>query len=93
MSLEHIEELISERVAASNFENTIKFDCGDDGVLVINKTELTRENIDAECTVNLTKDDLLQLVKGELNPTMGFMQGKLKIDGSMGVAMKLSQLI
>lgn len=93
MSLENIEELISERVAASNFENSIKFDCGDDGILVINKNELTREDIDAECTVSIAKDDLLKLVKGELNPTMGFMQGKLKIDGSMGVAMKLSELI
>jgi len=29
---------------------------------------------------------------GDLNPTAAFMQGKLKIEGDMSVAMALSQL-
>ena len=93
MSIDAIKDMISGKVAASNFENVIKFDCGDDGVLVINKDEVTTEDMDAECTVNLTLEDLMALVKGDLNPTMGFMQGKLKIDGNMGVAMKLGSLL
>ena len=93
MSIQAVKDLIEKRVTEGDFEHVIKFDCGDDGVLVINKNELTTDDIDAECTVGITLDNLLAMVKGELNPTMGFMQGKLKLDGNMGVAMKLSQLI
>ncbi|MEM7084491.1 MAG: SCP2 sterol-binding domain-containing protein [Pseudomonadota bacterium] len=93
MSIEAIKDLISDRVAKSGFEHVIKFNCGEDGVLVINKNELTTDDIDAECTVDITTENLMALVKGDLNPTMGFMQGKLKIDGNMGVAMKLGSLI
>ncbi len=93
MSIDAIKDKISDKVAAANFEHVIKFDCGDDGVLVINKDEVTTKDMEAECTVGLTLDDLMALVKGELNPTMGFMQGKLKLDGNMGVAMKLGSLL
>ena len=93
MSIDAIKDMISDKVANANFEHVIKFNCGDDGVLVINKDQMTTEDIDAECTVDITVENLMALVKGELNPTMGFMQGKLKIDGNMGVAMKLGQLI
>ena len=93
MSIDAIKEMISDKVAKANFEHVIKFNCAHEGVLVINKNQVTTEDIDAECTIDITKENLLALVKGELNPTMGFMQGKLKIDGNMGVAMKLGQLL
>lgn len=93
MSIDAIKDIISDKVAAANFEHVIKFDCGDEGILVINKDEVTTDNMDADCTVDITAENLMALVKGELNPTMGFMQGKLKIDGDMGVAMKLGSLI
>ena len=93
MSIDAIKDKISGKVAAANFEHVIKFDCGEAGILVINKDEVTTEDMEAECTVGLTLDDLLALVNGELNPTMGFMQGKLKLDGNMGVAMKLGTLL
>ena len=93
MSIEDVRNIITERVSRSGFDKVIKFDCGDDGILVIKRSEVCIENVDADCTVGLTIDDLLALVNGELNPTMGFMQGKLKIDGSMGVAMKLGSLL
>lgn len=93
MSIEDVRNIITERVSRSDFDRVIKFDCGDDGILVINRNEVCTDDVAADCTVGLTIDDLLALVNGELNPTMGFMQGKLKIDGSMGVAMKLGSLL
>jgi hypothetical protein len=36
--------------------------------------------------------DFVKLVRGELNPMMAAMTGKLKISGDMGFAMKLTQL-
>ena len=33
------------------------------------------------------------MVDGDLDPTGAFMQGKLQVEGDMGVAMKLSQVL
>jgi predicted lipid carrier protein YhbT len=47
----------------------------------------------AKCTVNATDADFLNIVNGKLNPQMAFMSGKLKIQGDMGLAMKLQQIL
>jgi putative sterol carrier protein len=47
----------------------------------------------AKCTVNCTDADFLNIVNGKLNPQMAFMSGKLKIQGDMGLAMKLQQIL
>jgi putative sterol carrier protein len=45
------------------------------------------------CTVSATDADFLNIVNGKLNPQMAFMSGKLKIQGDMGLAMKLQQIL
>lgn len=45
------------------------------------------------CTLQLTGENLMKLVRGELNPTMAFMSGKLKIRGDLSLAMKLQSLL
>jgi putative sterol carrier protein len=47
----------------------------------------------AKCTVAATDADFLAIVNGKLNPQMAFMSGKLKIQGDMGLAMKLQQIL
>jgi len=46
----------------------------------------------ADVTISLKEEDLLDLKSGKLNGQQAFMQGKLKIQGNMSFAMKLSQL-
>jgi hypothetical protein len=48
---------------------------------------------DARCTVAATDLDFLAIVNGRLNAQMAFMSGKLKIQGDMGLAMKLQQIL
>jgi putative sterol carrier protein len=47
----------------------------------------------AKCTVSATDQNFLDIVNGKLNPQMAFMSGKLKIQGDMGLAMKLQQIL
>jgi putative sterol carrier protein len=47
----------------------------------------------AKCTVAATDQDFLNIVNGKLNAQMAFMSGKLKIQGDMGLAMKLQQIL
>jgi sterol carrier protein 2 len=45
-----------------------------------------------DVTISMEDDNLVQLMSGKLNPQQAFFQGKLKIAGNMGLAMKLQQL-
>ncbi|XP_008826641.1 non-specific lipid-transfer protein isoform X1 [Nannospalax galili] len=46
----------------------------------------------ADCTITMADSDLLALMTGKMNPQSAFFQGKLKITGNMGLAMKLQSL-
>ena len=55
--------------------------------------DATTEDRDADCTLSLSQDNLVKLLKGKLNPMTGLMMGKLKVSGNPAVAMKLSQML
>jgi putative sterol carrier protein len=44
-------------------------------------------------TLRASADDFLALVNGDLNPMAAFMQGKIKVQGDMGLALKLQTVL
>lgn len=76
---------------------TLKFDCGADGVVVIDgvSTPNSVDNQDREtdCSVGLTLDTLGDLLSGEVDPTTAFMTGRIKVSGDMSVALKLQRVL
>ena len=93
MAIEDIADRLKPQVAAAGFDRSVKLDTGADGVILIDGATVSTQDGPADCTIRLSLDDLESLIAGELNPTMAFMQGKLKVEGDMSVAMALSQLI
>jgi len=98
MSLASITEAIRTKVGAdSGLDATLKFDMGDDGVVVIDgkstPNTVNNNNTDTDCTVGITLDNLQAMLDGDLEPATGFMAGKLKVSGDMGVAMRLQRVI
>jgi putative sterol carrier protein len=93
MSVQEIAEKMKSRVASAGFEHSVKFDTGSDGVIVIDGASVSTTDAPTDCTVKLSLDDLESLIAGDLNPTMAFMSGKIKIEGDMTVAMALSQVL
>ncbi len=93
-TLEEITDRFKTAVGAdSGLGKTIKFDLKGDGFIFIDGGTVSNEDKPADCTVIVSKDDFESMAAGGLDPTMAFMQGKLKINGDMGVAMKLQPLL
>lgn len=46
-----------------------------------------------DITISMDAEDFKSMVAGQLNPTMAFMSGKLKVKGDMSLAMKLQSLM
>jgi putative sterol carrier protein len=93
MGVQEIADKMKSRVESSGFDRSVKFDTGSDGVILIDGATISTTDGDADCTIKLTLDDLESLISGELNPTMAFMTGKIKIEGDMSVAMALNQFL
>ncbi len=98
MSLEGIAQRLETRLADFNgLGARIVFDLGEDGAISIDGTAsppvLSREEVEADCRFRVSTEDLGKLIDGSLNPMLAYTMGKLKIDGSMGIAMKVAALL
>ena len=54
---------------------------------------VSRTDGEAECTLRLSPENLAKLMDGRLNPMLAYTMGKLKVEGSTGIAMKLAALL
>lgn len=98
MSLEEVTEMMKAKMAlAAGLDAKVKFDFGDDGLIFVDATqnpaELSHDDEDADCTLRCSLDTFKGFMAGTQDPTMAFMMGKLKVDGSMSLAMKLNAII
>ncbi len=98
MDLQACTEALRGKVGEqSGLGAVLKFDCGSDGVVVIDGKAIpnTVSNADgpADCTVAISLENLNALLTGALEPVTGFMTGKFKVSGDMSVAMKLQRVV
>jgi putative sterol carrier protein len=102
MSLAQYTESVRSKVGAdSGLNSTIKFSFpaeagGAAQVLFIDgkskPNAVHNDDLPADCTVKVSLEDFDKLMQRKLDPTTAFMMGKIKIEGDVGVAMKLGRL-
>lgn len=99
MDLAEVAAAMTSRMSGKTpLGGTLKLDLGSDGCLFIDgagadNIVTLNKNDPANCTISMSAEDFDDMIHGRLQPTMAFMQGKMRIDGDMGLAMKLGQLV
>lgn len=93
MTFEALTEKIKLLAAAKGgIGSSIKFATDAGNIFLTVDGVVSNDDSAADCTIKVSQDDLEGLMSGDLNPMTAFMFGKIKIDGDMGVAMKLKDL-
>jgi putative sterol carrier protein len=98
MDLQACTESLRTKVGdSSGLDATLKFDCGEAGVVYIDGKSIpntvSNDDKEADCTVGITLENLTAMLAGDLEPATAFMTGKLKVSGDMSVALKLQRVV
>lgn len=73
-----------------HFDGVAKFVLKGEGAIMIDEDGVRAGDEEADVTLSAKADVFQAILDGDMNPTAAFMTGKLSVDGSMGMAMKLA---
>lgn len=98
MAVEQLTDQIRQKMAfAGAFGGKIKLDLNGEGTILLDGSSappaVTNDDVDSDATVKMSPDTLQGLLNGTQDPTLAFMTGKIKVNGSMGHALKLASLL
>lgn len=85
-------EQLSAKVSGG-FDGVAKFVIAGEGAIMLDGTGVRAGDEEADVTLTASAEVFRAILDGEMNPTMAFMTGKLSVDGSMGLAMKLGSVL
>tara|TARA_R110002073_G_scaffold54537_12_gene140257 strand:+ start:3324 stop:3611 length:288 start_codon:yes stop_codon:yes gene_type:complete len=78
---------------AGGIDGSAKFVIEGEGSIVVDSDGVRAGEDDTDVTLTASADTFQGMMNGDVNPTMAFMSGQLKIDGSMSAAMKLASVL
>ncbi len=84
---------LRERMEGRSLPGSARFVIENEGVVHIDGTDVTANDAPADTTLTASADIFEDILNGDINPTAAFMSGRLKIEGDMGLAMKLASLL
>jgi putative sterol carrier protein len=98
MSAADLAEALRRRAAENpKLGYTVKFLLDDGDVIFWDGTgdqpAIGHADEPADTTLRLSTENLQKLLNGNLDPTLAYMTGKLKVEGKLGVALKINSML
>ncbi len=84
---------LSEKLSGGFEDGVAKFVIEDEGAIILDADGVRAGDDEADVTLTASAEVFKAILDGELNATSAFMTGKLAVDGSMGLAMKLGGVL
>jgi len=86
-------EALNEKLGGNGFDGIAKFEIEDEGAIVIDEGGARASDDAADFTLSASADTFQDILAGNLDATSAFMTGRLKLDGDMGLAMRLGSVL
>lgn len=86
-------DALNEKLGGNGFDGVAKFEIEDEGAIVIDENGARASDDAADVTLIATADTFQDILVGNLDATSAFMTGRLKLDGDMGLAMRLGSVL
>jgi putative sterol carrier protein len=86
-------DALNEKLGGNGFDGIAKFEIEDEGAIVIDESGARASDDAAEVTLSASADTFQDILAGNLDATSAFMTGRLKLDGDMGLAMRLGSVL
>jgi putative sterol carrier protein len=75
------------------FKFVVTGDAGGTWVVNCRDVGVTEGDGDAECTITISDENFVAIADGTMDAMQAFMTGLIQIEGDMGLAMKLQQVL
>ena len=85
---------LKEKIGDQTVDGAVKLDFEDEGALLIDGAgPRIDDGTEPDVTIAGSIDTFKSMFEGDLSPTSAFMGGKIRIEGDMGVAMRVASLL
>lgn len=86
-------QTLQERMEGHTLPGSVKFVIEGEGAIHVEGNTVSASDGPADTTMTASAETFEGILDGDINPTSAFMMGKLKVEGDMGLAMKLGAIL
>jgi putative sterol carrier protein len=88
-------EALNAKLDGEGIDGSVKLVIEDEGAVRLDADGASAADAaaEADCTLSADADTFRAIIDGALDPTSAFMSGRLRVEGDMGLAMKLGSIL